>query len=129
MCWDALHGYILLAEKLLASDRAQFASSFNFGPDSEDSWPVERLATKIANAWGDGACRVHDTGPSIHEAGYLRLDASKARAALGWRPRLQIEAALDWTMDWFRSCELGEDMAQVTRAQIARFEHLDASTL
>jgi CDP-glucose 4,6-dehydratase len=126
---DALHGYILLAENLLAHDRARFASAFNFGPDSEDSWPVERVATKIANAWGDGASWVQDTAPSVHEAGYLRLDASKARAELGWRPRLEIEAALDWTMDWYRSCELGEDMAQVTRSQIARFEGLDVPSL
>jgi CDP-glucose 4,6-dehydratase len=120
---DPLHGYILLAEHLLAK-REQVASSFNFGPSDEDAWPVERIATAIAKMWGEGASWVRDAAPAVHEAHTLRLDASKARAELGWQPSLRIETALEWTMAWYRASQQGADMRQETRAQIAAYEGL-----
>jgi CDP-glucose 4,6-dehydratase len=120
---ESLHGYILLAEQLLA-ERVQFASSFNFGPGDEDAWPVDRIATKLAHLWGNGASWKCDSAPSPHENRILRLDASKARVEIGWQPRLRIEAALEWTLDWYRAYEIGSSMEQVTQAQINTYEHL-----
>jgi len=54
----------------------------------------------------------------------LRLDVSKARAELGWQPRLSIETALKWTIDWIRACEKGAPMQQLTQAQIKAYEDL-----
>jgi CDP-glucose 4,6-dehydratase len=120
---ESLHGYILLAEQLLA-ERVQFASSFNFGPGEEDAWPVDRIATKLAALWSERASWKCDGVPSPHESRILRLDASKARAELGWQPRLRIEPALEWTFDWYRAWGRGDSMQQVTQAQIAAYEHL-----
>jgi CDP-glucose 4,6-dehydratase len=120
---EPLHGYLLLAEQLLAG-REQFASSFNFGPSDEDAWPVERIATAIAQMWGEGASWVHDADSRVHEDHFLRLDASKARAELGWQSRLRIEAALEWTMAWYRAWEQGADMRQQTQQQIDDYEEL-----
>lgn len=121
---EPLHGYMMLAERLLAG-QAKFATAFNFGPSDEDTWPVERIATKLAAMWGEGASWVRgDSGPNVHEAHYLRLDTSKARVDLGWKPRLNIETALEWTLNWYRSWQQGADMLQATRAQIDRYEFL-----
>jgi len=117
---EPLHGYIMLAEGLLARP-AHFATSFNFGPGEEDAWPVERIATKLAEMWGEGAAWVRDSVPGPHEAHFLRLDSSRARFELGWQPRLTIEAALQWTVDWYRACQNGLDMKDETLAQIIRF--------
>jgi CDP-glucose 4,6-dehydratase len=118
---EPLYGYILLAEGLLARP-TQFASAFNFGPNGEGSWPVERIASKLADMWGEGASWKRDPLPATHETRSLRLDSSKAQAELGWQPRLRIETALEWTLDWYRSWQNGGDMKQETLAQIARFE-------
>ncbi len=48
---EPLHGYIMLAEQLLA-ERVEFASSFNFGPSDDDAWPVGRIATYSREAVG-----------------------------------------------------------------------------
>jgi CDP-glucose 4,6-dehydratase len=120
---EPLNGYIMLAEKLMAK-QTQFASSFNFGPSDEDAWPVERIATKLVDLWGEGASWIRDSVPSVHEDHALKLDASKARTQLGWQPRLRIESALEWTARWYRSWQQGADMKQETLAQIARFEQL-----
>lgn len=118
---ESLHGYLMLAEKLLAQN-AKFASSYNFGPSDEDTWPVERIATKLVQSWGKGASWVRDSVPSVHEDHLLRLDSSKARIELGWKPRLKIEAALDWTIAWYRAWNQGDNMAEFTKKQIVEYE-------
>jgi CDP-glucose 4,6-dehydratase len=118
---DPLHGYMLLAQELLEQHEL-FASAYNFGPGDDDIWPVERIATKLAHMWGNGASWVCDSVPSVHEDHILRLDASKARAELGWKPRLRIEAALQWTMDWYRAWNQGDNVAEFTRKQIDEYQ-------
>ena len=120
---EPLNGYMLLAEKLLDAP-SQVCSSFNFGPNEEDAWPVERIATKLAEMWGGGATWIRDSVPSVHEDHSLTLDTSRARRQLGWQPRLGIEASLEWTLKWYRDCQRGADMNQATLAQIARYEQL-----
>jgi CDP-glucose 4,6-dehydratase len=120
---DALHGYLLLAERLL-EQRSQFATAYNFGPSDEDAWPVDKLATEMANKWGDGASWRCDETSSPHESRSLRLDASKARAELGWHPRLNIQAALEWTLNWYRHSQQGVSIRSETEAQIAAYEEL-----
>ncbi len=121
-----LHGYILLAEKLL-TEPGRFASSFNFGPGENDAWPVDRIATRLAAMWGDGARWLQDSVPTVHEDHYLRLDSSKAKADLGWRPRLAIEAGLDWTLAWYRAWHEGSNMRRETLSQIDAYKELLAS--
>lgn len=120
---EPLRGYLMIAEKLLTGER-RLASSYNFGPAEDEIWPVERIATKLVEKWGEGASWTRDSAPSAHEDHMLRLDASKARMELGWRPRLGIEAALDWTMEWYRAWRRGEELSQVTLEQIANYERL-----
>ncbi|MGA7767805.1 MAG: CDP-glucose 4,6-dehydratase [Candidatus Sulfotelmatobacter sp.] len=117
---ESLRGYMMLAQQLLAQ-QARFASSYNFGPSDEGAWPVERIANSLVEMWGNGASWVRDSEPTAHESNILRLDASKARLELGWKPRLGIEEALEWTMAWYQAWKRGEDMAQVTWKQIVKY--------
>jgi CDP-glucose 4,6-dehydratase len=54
----------------------------------------------------------------------LRLDTSKARSHLGWRPRLSLDTALQWTAQWFKSQHNGESARMLTLADINRYEQL-----
>jgi CDP-glucose 4,6-dehydratase len=122
---EPLHGYLMLAERLLAQDR-RFTSAYNFGPGDGDAWSVERIANKLVQMWGEGASWVRDSDAGAHEAHHLRLDASKARLELGWEPTLKIETALEWTMAWYRAWYQSENMAEFTAKQIEDYAKVRA---
>ncbi len=115
---EALGGYLLLAERLLAGE-AELAGAWNFGPADDDARAVSWIVERMRGAWGGGAAEaVGWTGAAPHEAGLLRLDISKARAMLGWSPSLPLADALDWIVAWHKAVAAGEDPRAVTAAQI-----------
>ena len=120
---EPLHGYIRLAERLLTHD-PRYASAYNFGPIEDDARPVSWIADRMTEFWGDGASWVLDANPGPHEAGYLKLDASRARAELGWTPKLRLEAALEFLVQWYRAWQAESEMQAFTIRQIERYETL-----
>lgn len=124
---EALGGYLRIAERLLDGERT-FADAWNFGPADEDARPVSWIVERMRAAWGgDAGAAMPDTGPRPHEAGLLRLDCSRARAALGWRPALTLDQALGWIVDWHKAVGAGEDARAVTRRQIAAYAALSGA--
>jgi CDP-glucose 4,6-dehydratase len=121
---EPLHGYLTLAERLLSDDAARYATAYNFGPADDDARSVEWVVSRMVEMWGDGARWVRDAEPGVHEARYLKLDASRARAELGWAPRLRLADALDWLVAWYRAHAAGADMQAFTLGQIASYEAL-----
>jgi CDP-glucose 4,6-dehydratase len=117
---EPLHGYILLAEKLLTHD-PRFATAYNFGPALSDARPVSWIAEQMTGFWGNGASWVLDKAPSPHEAGYLKLDSSRAHAELGWSPQLRLEQALELLVAWYRAWQTGSDMHAFTQNQIEQY--------
>jgi CDP-glucose 4,6-dehydratase len=118
---DALAGYLLLCERLLASDDTA-CTAWNFGPGSDDMRPVCEVVSAFAERCGGGLDWRADPGPHPHEAGLLTLDSSKARRCLGWRPRLDFDEALEWTAGWYARQRAGEDALSLCREQIALYQ-------
>ena len=121
---EPLHGYIRLAEKLLTRDAGKYATAYNFGPLDDDTQTVDWIVKRMAATWGDGATWFLDGESGVHEAGYLKLDASRAKADLGWTPRLRLADALDWLVDWYKSQAAGADMLAFSLEQIKAYEAL-----
>lgn len=121
---ESLHGYMMLAERLAGGDGAAWAEAWNFGPDPSGCQPVSHIVRRLAATWGEGASWHLSAGPHPHEAAALAIDAAKARTRLGWQPRLDLDRALDWTVEWHRAVLAGEDAVEVCLAQIARYQVL-----
>lgn len=121
---EPLTGYLTLAAKLL-TEGAHYAEGWNFGPEDQDAKNVAWISETICRMWGDGASVSIDTHPQPHEANYLKLDCSKAKADLNWFPRWNIETTLQSIVDWNKAYLRGEDMRMVTLRQIESY--LDSS--
>jgi CDP-glucose 4,6-dehydratase len=118
---EPLSGYLALAEKLV-SGGMRYASGWNFGPPAEDARPVRWIADQLTRLWGPPArWEIEGSKAYPHEAHFLKLDSSHARAELGWRPRLSLAQALDWIVEWHRAMARGADLREQSLAQIQRY--------
>lgn len=122
---EPLSGYLQLAEGLCDAPAAH-AEGWNFGPADEDAVPVEQIVSTVSRLWGPAARWVTDKGPHPHEAHFLKLDSAKARSRLGWKPRLGLASALEWTVEWYKTQAQGGDARAITLAQIERYMDLNA---
>jgi CDP-glucose 4,6-dehydratase len=122
---EPLNGYLALAEALYR-DGPRHAEAWNFGPyefsDRTVGWVVENLHS----IWGTPVSWQRDEASNPHEAGYLKVDSSKARACLGWSPKIDLETTLRWIVDWSKAYQNGADMREVTLGQIQKFQALPA---
>ncbi len=116
---EPLSGYMMLAERLF-SDGGAFASAWNFGPSMDDTQPVSSLVERLGRKFESLEWKIDD-GDHPHEAHFLKLDISKAVADLGYKPRVTLDTALDWTADWYQAHFDGQDMLAVTQRQIDAF--------
>ncbi|NQU32451.1 MAG: CDP-glucose 4,6-dehydratase [Bacteroidetes bacterium] len=117
---EPLSGYLILAAKLY-TEGSKYAEGWNFGPDNNDVQNVEWITKKICKLWGKGASYSVDTNPQPHEANYLKLDCSKAKAALGWTPKWNIQTALISIIEWNKAFLNGKNMRKVTEEQINNY--------
>lgn len=117
---EPLSGYIMLAENLSRQPN-QFSEAWNFGPAEDDARTVQWIVEQLVAAT-PGAVWEIDGNPQLHEAGYLKLDSSKARARLDWKPRWNLKSALNKTIEWHTAWRGGQNMQQVTSAQIRAYQ-------
>ncbi len=97
---EPLRGYLILAQKLYENGSA-FSEGWNFGPNDHGAKPVSWIVEQTIDRWHEKIQIEDDQGDNPPEANYLKLEWSKAAGRLGWRPRLDLEQAIRWTVDWY----------------------------
>ena len=124
---EPLNAYLMLAERLCVEpDSVEDGGAWNIGPDAAENRPVRAVAEALVAALGRGRVELTLLADAPHEAHLLALDCSKARARLGWQPRLDFAATIAMTASWYSAWARGEAMAPFTRAQIAAFTEAGA---
>lgn len=127
---DATAGYLRLGDALLREPEIA-ADAWNFGPPAEAAATVGEFVSDLVARWRGRGAAVADPvlreTPPVAERGVLTLDSSKARRLLGWRPMLDLEETIDWTVEWYATALGTErfDAAVTTGAQLARYLALD----
>lgn len=96
---EPLSGYLVLAQALYLNGDT-FAEGWNFGPKDEDCKPVNWILDRMAAKWGKGASWNLDINNNPHEAGFLKLDCSKAANRLKWQPKWSLEETLHMIINW-----------------------------
>lgn len=123
---EALSGYMILGAGLLAG-RNDLATAWNFGPSDDDSRPVGWIVDRMLETWGAaGGWNLFST-PGHHEASLLRLDSSKARSELDWKPKWDLNEALTKIVEWHLGVAGGVDAREITLRQIDDYMARDAA--
>jgi CDP-glucose 4,6-dehydratase len=118
---NPLSGYLILAQAMWGSP--DHACGWNFGPAEEDARPVGWMVERMVELWPGQLRWSPDEGPHPHEARYLKLDSSRARARLAWRPPVALDAALESIVEWYRQLSEQADMRGVTLRQIETLQY------
>ncbi len=116
---EPLAVYLLIAMRQY--EDGAYAGYYNVGPDDADCVTTGRLADLFCEAWGDGASWLDRSDGGPHEAALLKLDCGKIKETFGWKPRLQVNEAVVWTVEWAKAWLSGADLEKVMDAQIGRF--------
>jgi len=117
---EPLSGYLVLAQALY-DNPTDYAEGWNFGPKDDDAQPVSWILDKMTQQW-QGASWQLDTNVQPHEAGYLKLDISKAKARLHWQPTWSLEITLNKTIQWHKAWLTGKNMQLYCLTEIVQFQ-------
>ena len=131
---EPLSGYLLLAEKMYNS-QGEFNGSWNFGPEESDAVSVEEVVKKMKNIietikLTEKSITLNSPNLKIdksnhpHEAMQLKLDISKVKTYLNWKPKWNIDKALTMCLTWTDSFIKGADIESVCNEQI--YDYLSA---
>lgn len=113
---EPLDGYLKLAEALYKYPD-KYSGAWNFGPEPSGHLTVKNLVSafrdKIAFPVSFESNKLWD-----HETRELRLDNSKAKSQLSWKPKLSIEDMVDYTEKWYSTFSSIENIADFSANQI-----------
>jgi len=119
---EPLSGYLVLAQHLF-EDGSSFAEGWNFGPKDEDCKPVSWILDRMVTKWGDGASwELDKNNNNPHEAGYLKLDCSKAAMRLNWYPKWNLEHTLESIINWHQHYIAQKNIQEQCLLEIAKYQ-------
>jgi CDP-glucose 4,6-dehydratase len=115
---EAIGAYLLIAEKQY--EDPSLAGAYNVGPNDSDCVATGILADMLCDAWGNGARweNLQESGP--HESGFLKLDCSKIKAVLGWKPVWTLQEAVTEAVSWYKAYYGKQDVLTATVSQIEK---------
>lgn len=101
---------------------ASLAGNYNVGPDDCDCVNTGDLVSLFCEKWGEGAAWKNVSEANApHEANFLKLDCSRIKSALGWKPRWHIDGAVEKVVEWSRAYLSGGDVNAVMEKQIREY--------
>lgn len=116
---EALYVYLMIAEKQYKD--IKYADYYNVGPDESDCITTGDLVELFCKKYGVGITWENRYINRLHEANFLKLDCSKIKCVFGWRPRWNIEEAIEKTVEWLNDYFSNKDIKRCMDKQIEEF--------
>lgn len=117
---EPLYAYLLIAKAQY--EDPSLADSYNVGPDDIDCVTTGRLVDLFVRLSGDKIERVDKTeANAVHEANFLKLDCSKLKTTLNWKPRWHVAEAVAKTVLWTLMWLEGGNVSHAMERQIKEF--------
>ena len=121
---EPLHAYLMIAAMQYpdcADDSLNYAGYYNVGPDDRDCFQTGALVDLFVRHWGENLKWIdrYDGGP--HEANFLKLDCSKLKSTFGWKPRWNLDKAIEKVVEWSKCWAEGGDVRSCMDQQIKEY--------
>lgn len=116
---EPLYAYLMIAAKQYEDPK--FAGYYNVGPDDVDCFMTGALVDLFVKKWGDNLKWInrYDGGP--HEANFLKLDCSKLKSTFNWKPRWNLDTAIEKVVEWTKCWHSNGNIEECMKNQINDF--------
>ncbi len=116
---EPLYAYLMIAAKQY--DDSKYEGYYNVGPDDVDCFQTGALVDTFVKLWGNDLCWSCQSDGGPHEANFLKLDCSKLKKTFNWKPRWNLEHALEKVVEWSKCWQSGGDVRECMDRQIKEF--------
>ena len=117
---EPVMAYLMIAQKQY--ENTDFAGSYNVGPDDCDCFQTGALVDLFVKHWQEGLNWEDKSEKNApHEANFLKLDCSKLKSTFGWKPRWNLDKAVEKVVEWTKCYFSGGDVRACMDKQIEEF--------
>ncbi len=117
---EPIMSYLLVAKRQY--ENFNIAGCYNIGPDDKDCITTGELVDIFCNKWADGASWLHQSEINApHEANFLRLDSSKIKKVLDWKPKWNVNTAIEKTVEWTKEWKENNNISDIMDKQIRQY--------
>ena len=117
---EPISGYLSLGHS--AHYKNNLGEAFNFGPKNDSVFSVETLIYKLSNLWFEDNDKHYEIiGSDFKESRLLSLNCEKASNLLGWKPILDFDLTLKFTVSWYKAFYAKKNMYDFSLRQISEF--------
>lgn len=100
---EPIIAYLMIVEAQYGDK--DFEAEYNIGPDEASCWQTGKLVDSFCKNWKqvtgkniEWECKKEE-GP--HEASFLKLDCSKIKSMLRWKPCWDMQYTIEKTVEWY----------------------------
>jgi CDP-glucose 4,6-dehydratase len=117
---ETVSAYLAIAELQYIS--SSFQDSYNIGPDDGGCASTGELASLFCAHWGNGASwATCESANTSKEAQLLKLDSSRIKARLQWKPQWGITESVKAVCDFSKALLSGENVGALMEGDILRY--------
>lgn len=114
--------YVYLMIAAAQYENMNYAGYYNVGPNEGDCVKTGELVKLFAEAWGEEfEWEIQQDEKAPHEANFLKLDCSKLKATFEWKPKWDIQTAVDKTVEWSKCWMENQKIEECMDKQIEEF--------
>ena len=120
---EPVMAYLVIAEAQYGDK--SYEGAYNIGPDEINCWTTESLVNLFCEKWMQRVGKKvewinrNDGGP--YEAGYLKLDCSRLKRTLSWKPCWSMEQAMEKIVEWSDAYLRNSDVISCMEKQIKEY--------
>lgn len=116
---EPLFAYLLIAKKQYEEEK--YAGNYNIGPDLTDCIKTSELTTIFCQKWGENLTWKTQNKNGPHESILLKLDCTKIKNTINWKPRWNIEKSIEKTIEFTKCYQNNQDISSIMDKQIKEY--------